>query len=92
MGPLDILLHLLSFAAPALAVAGLVALAARFFMPRRAGLSAWWVPFALNSAAGVAVLTAGLWHYGVDGKMATYAALVAGVALCQWVCSRSWQA
>jgi hypothetical protein len=92
MGPLDILLHLLSFVAPALAVAGLVALAARFFMPRRAGLPAWWLQFALNSAAGVAVLTAGLWHYGVDGKMATYAALAAGVALCQWVCSRSWQA
>lgn len=91
MGPLDILFHLLSFVAPALAVAALVAFAARVFMPRRSGLMAWWVQFALNSAAGVAVLAAGLWHFGVDGKMATYAALAAGVALCQWACSRSWQ-
>jgi uncharacterized membrane protein YecN with MAPEG domain len=91
MGPLDLAIHLLSFLAPALAVAALVALAARIFMPRRAGLFAWWVQFALNSIAGVAVLAAGLWHYGVDGKMATYAALVVGVAACQWVCSRSWQ-
>ena len=91
MGPLDILLHLLSFLAPALAVAGLVVLAARAFMPSRAGLLAWWVQFALNSIAGAAVLGAGLWHYGVDGKMATYAALVAAVAACQWLCSRSWQ-
>jgi len=91
MGPLDIAIHLLSFLAPALAVAGLVALAARFFMPSRAGLLAWWVQFALNSIAGAAVLGAGLWYYGVDGKMATYAGLVAAVAGCQWLCSRSWQ-
>ena len=91
MGTLDIVLHLLSFLAPALAVAGLVALAARAFMPSRAGILAWWVQFALNSIAGAAVLGAGIWHYGVDGKMATYAALVAAVAACQWLCSRSWQ-
>lgn len=91
MTPLDLALHLLSFLMPALAVAGLVALAARFFMPSRAGLLAWWVQFALNFIAGAAVLAAGLWHYGADGKMATYAALVAVVAACQWVCSRSWR-
>ena len=91
MGPLDILIHLLSFLAPALAVAGLVALAARLFMPSQAGILAWWVQFALNSIAGAAVLGAGLWYYGVDGKMATYAGLVAAVAACQWLCSRSWQ-
>ena len=91
MGPLDITIHLLSFLAPALAVAGLVALAARVFMPRRAGLLAWWVQFALNSIAGGAALGAGLWYFGADGKMATYAALVAAVAACQWLGSRSWQ-
>lgn len=91
MGPLDISLHLISFLAPALAVAGLVALAARVFMPSRAGLLAWWAQFALNSIAGGAVLGAGLWYFGVDGKMATYAVLVAAVAACQWLCSRSWQ-
>jgi hypothetical protein len=91
MGPLDILIHLLSFLAPALAVAGLVALGARVFMPGRAGVLAWWVQFALNSIAGMVVLGLGLWHFGVDGKMATYAALVVAVAACQWLCSRGWQ-
>jgi hypothetical protein len=60
-------------------------------MARRAGLLSWWVQFALNSIAGAAALAAGLWHYGVDGKMATYAALVVAVAACQWLCTRSWQ-
>jgi hypothetical protein len=91
MGTLDITLHLLSFLAPALAVAGLVALAARVLMPARAGLLAWWVQFALNSIAGMVVLGAGLWYYGVDGKMATYAGLVVAVAGCQWLGSRAWQ-
>jgi hypothetical protein len=91
MGPLDILIHLLSFLAPALVVAGLVALGARVFMPGRAGVLAWWVQFALNSVAGMVVLGLGLWHFGVDGKMATYAALVVAVAACQWLCSRGWQ-
>jgi hypothetical protein len=37
------------------------------------------------------VLGAGLWYYGVDGKMATYAGLVVAVAGCQWLGSRAWQ-
>jgi len=91
MDLLDIIIHLLSFLAPALVVAGLVSGAARIFMPGHAGLLAWWAQFALNSIAGAAVLATGLWHYGVDGKMATYTALIGGIALCQWICSRSWQ-
>jgi hypothetical protein len=92
MGPLYTSIHLLSFLAPALAVAGLVALGARLFMPSRAGLLSWWAQFALNSIAGVTVLGVGLWFFGVDGKMATYASLVVAVAACQWFCSRAWRA
>jgi hypothetical protein len=92
MGPLDTLIHLLSFVAPALAVAVLVALAARVILPRRpAGLS-WWSHIAINSIAGVATLVAGLWYFGVDGKMATYAALVVAIAGCQWLSDRAWKA
>jgi hypothetical protein len=92
MGPLDTLIHLLSFAAPALAVAVLVALAARFILPSQPiGLS-WRVNIAINSIAGVATLVAGLWYFGVDGKMATYAALVVAIAGCQWLSSRAWKA
>jgi len=92
MGPLDLFLHLLSFMAPAVAVALLVALAARIVMPRKSAPRSWWAQALVNSAVGVLVLAAGLWHFGVDGKMATYAALVVAVASCQWVGSRSWRA
>jgi small basic protein len=92
MGPLDLFLHLLSFMAPAVAVAVLVALAARLVMPRQSASRSWRAHAVVNSAIGVLVLAAGLWHFGVDGKMATYAALVVAVASCQWFCNRAWRA
>ena len=90
MGPLDFALHLLSFAAPALAVAVGVALAARLFGLDRRPICGWWAPIALNFIAGLAVLAAGLWYFGRDGKMATYAVLVLAVASTQWLAGRSW--
>jgi hypothetical protein len=84
MGPLDLLFHLLSFLAPAIGVALLVALAGPLLVSRKAGGPRWWVLAAINSVAGGGVLAAGLWWWGVDGKMATYAALVVVIASCQW--------
>jgi hypothetical protein len=92
MGPLDLFLHLLSFSAPAVAVALLVALSARLLTPHRSAGRAWWAQAAINLITGVLVLAAGLWHFGVDGKMATYAALVIVVASCQWICDPGWRA
>ena len=91
MGPLDLLIHLLNFAAPALAVALLMATCARFLMAGPLGSLSWWASFAINLIAGLAVSAAGLWHYGVDGKMATYAALVVAVASSQWLLARAWR-
>ena len=91
MGPFDLLIHLLNFAAPALAVAALVASFARFVMAGPLGAVSWWASFAINSIAGLAMSAAGLWHYGVDGKMATYAALVVAVATSQWLLARAWR-
>ncbi len=90
MGFLDLSYHLLGFFAPALAVALLVALAARFIVPGRTPNRAWWTQAAINFIVGALVMAAGLWHFGVDGKMASYAALIAAVASCQWACSRGW--
>jgi hypothetical protein len=90
MGPLDFFLHLAAFAAPAAAVGLLVALAARVFV-RAAAARAWWVHAAINTIAGVVVLLAGLWYFGVDGKMATYAGLVLAVATAQWLAGRAWK-
>jgi hypothetical protein len=92
MGPIDVLFHLLSFAAPALALALMLPLAVRVLLPRRFVLLSWWAQVALNAAVGIAVLALGLWHFGVDGKMVTYAALVVGTAASQWVGIAGWRA
>jgi hypothetical protein len=91
LNPLDLARHLLSFIAPALAVAMVVSLAARLVLPRASGPKSWWVSFAIDFVAGVVVLAAGLWLFGRDGKMATYATLVAVVATCQWLIGRAWR-
>jgi predicted anti-sigma-YlaC factor YlaD len=90
MGPIDFLFHLLSFLAPAVGVALGVGFAARLLWPGRAA-GRWWRAFAANAAVGTGVLGAGLWFFGQDGKMATYAALVLAIATMQWLMSRGWR-
>jgi hypothetical protein len=92
VGPLDTAIHLLSFVAPAFAVALLVTLLARLLLPRNPQRMGWLASFALNFIAGLAALGAGLWYFGRDGKMATYAAVVLAVATCQWLSGRAWRA
>src|SRR5262245_4651788 len=82
---------LLNFAAPALAVAVLVAAAARLLLPRDPQALGWLGSIAINFVAGLGVLAAGLWYFGRDGKMATYAALVLAVATSQWLAARAWR-
>lgn len=91
MGPIDTLWHLLSFVAPALAVAAAVALLAPLLLRRGADGRHWLGQAAINSVAGIGALVAGLWWFGVDGKMASYGALVGAVATSQWICSRAWR-
>lgn len=91
MTPLDFLIHLSSFAAPAFVVALIVSLAARLVLPGGQGPARWWLPFVLNFLVGLAILAGGLWYFGRDGKMMTYAALVVGVATCQWLVGRGWR-
>ena len=93
MAPFDLFWHLIGFAAPAVAVGFLVALGSRLIL--RGGAAplsgTWWKQAALNALVGLAVLAGGLAYWGVDGKMATYAALVLGIAACQWVGARAWR-
>lgn len=91
MGLLDLTIHLLNFVTPALALALVLPLGARLLVAKVVGAKGWWVQIAINFAAGVAVLLVGLWWWGRDGKMATYAALVVVLATCQWVLSRGWR-
>ncbi len=91
MGFFAAIFHLLNFFAPALAVALGLVVGARFVLPAAAQTPAWWVQAAINFAVGGSVLLAGLWWFGRDGKIATYAALVGLCACCQWVLSRGWR-
>jgi hypothetical protein len=91
MGPVDFSFHALSFLAPALFVALVVTFGARWLGAAPQPLR-WWVQVAINFTAGAGALAAGLWYFGVDGKMATYAGLAAAVAASQWFSSRGWKA
>lgn len=89
MGPVDFLLHLMSLLAPAAAVALLVALAARVLRPKTPGNRLLRTTVALNFGVGSTVLLAGLWWFGRDGRMLTYAALVLACATSQWIVTRA---
>ena len=88
MNALDLLNHLLNFAAPALAVGLLLALGGRFIFSRRARAHGLWTQVLVNAGVGMAALLGGLLVFGNDGKMASYAALVLCCATSQWALSR----
>lgn len=88
MGPLDLLIHLLNFVAPALFIAIFTTLVSRMMTRKAPAALTWGAQAAINFVTGVAVLLLGLWFFGHDGKMATYAALVVCCATSQWVMAR----
>ena len=91
MSALDLLIHLLNFAAPAFFVALLLALLSRVALHRRSAAVGFWVQVGVTFAAGLVVLVAGLAWFGRDGRMATYAALVVVCGSAQWWLLRGWR-
>lgn len=91
MGLFAFLNHLLNFLAPALAMAGLVTLAARWFVKRKPVVLPFWTQLMINCLATTAGLMLGLWLLGRDGKMATYAAMILLCASSQWLMLRAWR-
>lgn len=81
MGPLTAFWHLTNFLAPALGI-GLLATFGAKLLWRRELAGARWQRLALWSCGACAVaLIGGLWVFGRDGAMATYAAMVLACAL-----------
>ena len=76
MGPLDTLNHLVNFLAPALAVGLVLALLGPLLIRKRPGAPVLIAQAAINFAAGALALLLGLWFFGNDGKMASYAAML----------------
>ena len=89
MGPLDFLLHLFNFVAPAFGVAVLLPVGARWAFGATAGARSWSRQVLVNGLVGSVVLWAGLWLLGRDAKMISYAALILTCATSQFVMSRS---
>lgn len=85
MGPLDAIWHALSFFAPALGVAVLAASAAKLLWRHDLAAVRWRRLALWAAAAGMVTLVGGLFVFGRDGKMVTYAALVVAAALALWV-------
>lgn len=89
--------HLLSFIAPALFIALVLALASLFWpgLPRGEGgngaIARFWRSLLCNALVGSAVLVASLVAFGHDGEIAGYALLVLAVASCQWLLARGWR-
>ena len=81
----------MGFLAPAFAVAVLLAAAARLVLPQGGAGPGWWASVMLDFLVGGIVLGAGLWYFGRDGKMATYAEMVAAMGTFQWLLGRSWR-
>ncbi len=91
MSLLELLLHALNFAAPALVVALIVVLCSRILYAKSRPLANGWLQLAVNFAVGMGALVLGLWVFGTDGKLATYAVLVVGCGTAQWLLLRAWQ-
>ena len=95
MGALDLLVHSLNFAAPALGVALLMLLfseiAKKLAQRPQQQIARRWVQLGVNFTVGLVALAGGLWFFGRDGMMATYGALVVGVGLSQWVLNKGWR-
>jgi hypothetical protein len=90
MGSLHFANHLLSFAAPALFLALVLTLFGPLLVRGGAPVHRA-LAFGVNLLCGLLVLAAGLWVFGRDGKMATYAALVVVVGSSQWLMMRGWR-
>jgi hypothetical protein len=84
MDPLDAFWHLVNFVLPALGVGALGAAGAKLLWRRELAGISWLRLAGWASTAGVLALLLGLWFFGRDGKMATYAALVLAAAAALW--------
>ena len=91
MGIFDVFNHLFNFLLPAAAVAAFLAIASRLFIKKNGNVTVIWSHIAINFAVCAVCLMAGLVFFGRDGKMATYALMVAAAATSQWVLSKGWR-
>jgi hypothetical protein len=84
MGPTDLLWHLLNLLAPGVSLGLIAAAGAKLVWRRDLAAVAYSRLAAWGGGASTAALLAGLVISGRDGRMATYAAMVAACAGALW--------
>jgi len=84
LDPLDLFWHLANFVLPAVGVGALTAALCKLLWRRSLARTPWFTLAWQASAAGLAVLVAGLVITGHDGRMITYAGLVIACAAVPW--------
>jgi hypothetical protein len=82
---LDLFWHLANFVLPAVGVGALSAGLCKLFWRRSLARVSWWTLAWQASAAGLAVLVAGLLITGHDGRMVTWAGLVVACGVVPWL-------
>jgi hypothetical protein len=82
---LQLFWHLANFALPAVGVGALTAALCKLAWRRGLARTSWFTLAWQASAAGLAVLVAGVAITGHDGRMITYAGLVMACALVPWL-------
>jgi hypothetical protein len=82
---LQLFWHLANFALPAVGVGALTAALCKLVWRRGLARTSWFTLAWQASAAGLAVLVAGVAITGHDGRMITYAGLVMACALVPWL-------
>ncbi|NDC61317.1 MAG: hypothetical protein EBZ60_04775 [Betaproteobacteria bacterium] len=88
MDGLSLIVHILNFLAPAMAVGAWITLVYTLLWRKGSTWQRWKTSFVLNSLAGALILLIGLLWFGQDGKMVTYLAMVLACASSQWLLSR----
>ena len=88
MDAITLLIHLLNFLAPALAVASALALLGPMILEKSPAAPGWIAQTAINFAASIIPLGLGLWYFGRDGKMVSYAAMLVCCTVSQALASR----
>jgi hypothetical protein len=91
MGFFTAINHLLNFFAPAAAMALVLACAGRFFKQKRPLTPYFTAQAAIIFIVSAVIYSLGLWFFGVDGKIATYAVMVVAAATTQWVLLGLWR-
>ena len=91
MSTLDFLVHFLSFVAPAVFVAVLLAAGARLVWRKKTHVLPWLQMASMNALLGILVLALGLVLTGQDARIGTYAVLVLVQGTCQWLMSGGWR-